>query len=422
MSKAFDPVAAKESLQQCHATTSGRKRVYGEYDERVFMQVERFTLSRTGEDEWAIGHSITDPKEKIMVRLSSVQERMLDVPRANEAKLRQSYEGENRRQNLAEKAHGKIKFIAFDGARLLGVSDDGTKQYRAHWPQSMVTSPQAEVCHGLGSIVLYQPKDGANSSKADAYVEFLRTATSVDGSNVRQAIEAAIELTDSNGRARDGHALMRVFYKNEEVATARIFAAREQGTVSDPLYGDDRTIMRAIDAQGSFQALRDGISSGIKAIDANNDLARAIIAGLLGDEVPPKSNLLEPEQAENFFHGAKSGSLAIEITGVERIRFGVDTSKTYLKDRENKKFADYLVKTNDSEGRTSLERGYGNTVVALQRYPDGQPYAVYASPQENLPRVSPLAHFDSKMPLTSILPPESRAAKLENSNEKEVRM
>ena len=58
-----------------------------------------------------------------------------------------------------------------------------------------------------------------------------------------------------------------------------------------------------------------------------------------------------------------------------------------------------------------LERGYGNTVVAFQRYPNGQPYAVYASPQENLPRVSPLAHFDSQMPLTSILPEEPKAAK-----------
>ena len=101
---------------------------------------------------------------------------------------------------------------------------------------------------------------------------------------------------------------------------------------------------------------------------------------------------------------------------MERIKFGVDSAKTYLKNlkdhngNDNRKFTDYLVKT-ESEGKTTTERGYGNTVVAFQRYPNGQPYAVYASPQENLPRVSPLAHFDSQMPLTSILPEEPKAAK-----------
>ena len=410
MSTSFDPAIAKDALKPANAQRERRA-----YDERVFMEVERFQLSRSGGDEWAVGRSITNPDERVMVRLSTVEERMTDLPLANEGRLRQSYEGENRRETMAEKAQSKVRLIAFDGARSLGETEDGIKQYRAHWPQTMAAKPDAEVVAGLGSIVLYQPKEGSGN-KADAYVEFLRTATVTDGSNVQQAMEAALEINDKDGNARDAHALMRVFYNGEEVATARVFPAREKAIVRDPVYGDEKPIMQPMDAASSFQALRDAKATGIQSMDANNDLARAIIAGLMGDDEPPKANVMEPHRIENFFHGAKGGDLDVEVVGVERIKFGVDSAKTYLKNlkdhngNDNRKFTDYLVKT-ESEGKTTTERGYGNTVVAFQRYPNGQPYAVYASPQENLPRVSPLAHFDSQMPLTSILPEEPKAAK-----------
>lgn len=410
MSTSFDPAIAKDALKPANAQRERRA-----YDERVFMEVERFQLSRSGGDEWAVGRSITNPDERVMVRLSTVEERMTDLPLANEGRLRQSYEGENRRETMAEKAQSKVRLIAFDGARSLGETEDGIKQYRAHWPQTMAAKPDAEIIAGLGSIVLYQPKEGSGN-KADAYVEFLRTATATDGANVQQAMEAALEINDKDGNARDAHALMRVFYNGEEVATARVFPAREKAIVRDPVYGDEKPIMQPMDAASSFQALRDAKATGIQSMDANNDLARAIIAGLMGDDEPPKANVMEPHRIENFFHGAKGGDLDVEVVGVERIKFGVDSAKTYLKNlkdhngNDNRKFTDYLVKT-ESEGKTTTERGYGNTVVAFQRYPNGQPYAVYASPQENLPRVSPLAHFDSQMPLTSILPEEPKAAK-----------
>lgn len=416
MSTTFDPAIAKDALRQQQAPARGRP----VFDERVFMEVERYQLSRTGGDEWAIGRSVANPEEKLMVRLSTVEERMSDLPQANEAKLRQSYEGENRRETLAEKAQGKIKLIAFDGARPLGVSEDGVKQYRSHWPQTMAAKPEAEVTAGVGSIVLYQPEEGSGS-KADAYVEFLRTATLVDGSNVQQAMESALAIKDDNDKARDAIAVMRVFYNGEEVATARVFPAREHAKVTDPMYGDEKTVPVPVDAATSFQALRDGKATGIQSMDANNDLARAVVAGLMGDDEPPKSNLMKSEQVENFFYGAKGGDLNVEIISVERIKFGMDSAKTYLKDRENKKFAGYLVES-ESDGKKSVERGYGNTVVAFQRYPNGQPYAVYASPQENVPQVSPLSHFDSQMPLTAILPEDPKAPKREKASDNEMSM
>lgn len=407
MSTAFNPEIAKDALKPQAAP---QRRVY---DERVFMAVESYLLSRDGGEQWAVGRSITDPEQRVKVRLSTVEERLSDLPQANEARLRQSYEtGEFRRETLVEKSTGKIKLIAFDGARPLGEDAEGVKVFRAHWPQTIAAKPDAEMTVGLGSIVLYQPQDGSNN-RADAYAEFLRTATLVDPSNVRQALESALSPVDDQERARDSHALMRVFYAGNEVATARVFPAREKTEVKDPVYQDTKEVMQPVDAERSFHALREGAKTGIQSMDANNDLVRAVVAGMLDDDEPPVVNVIQPEQAHNFFYGAKAGEFSVEVVAVERIRFGQDSAKTYLKDSGNPKFANYMVRTEVEGQRTTTERGYGNTVVAFQRYPNGAPYAVYASPQENLPRVSPLADFGANMPLTSILPEDPKAPKQE---------
>lgn len=415
MSTTFNPGDAQQAAKEMKAPSEKRT-----YDERVFLEVESFKLSRTGGPEWAIGHSIVNPSEKVMVRLSTVEERMTDLPKADEGKLRQSYEGENSRESLAQKAQNKVKLIAFDGARPLGVNEEGVKQYRAHWPQTMAAKPEAEVTSGLGSIVLYQPKEGS-SMRADAYVEFLRMATAVDASNAMQALESALAIQDDKGQARDPHALVRVFHQGAEVAAARVFPAREKTTIVDAMYGDEKEVMKPLEAAQSVQAFCEGRVTGIASMDANNDLARSVLAGVMGEEEPPRATSMNQDQVDNFFHGAKGGDLEVQIVAVERIRFGMDSAKTYLKQAENRRFADYQIKT-ECEGKTTSERGYGNTVVAFQRYPNGQPYAIYASPQENLPRVRPLAHFDQQMPLTNILPPDPQAPRKEKSSDNDLGM
>ena len=279
----FDP--AKTNIEPGTQAPKS-ERVKRQYDERVLMRVERYELTRDGSNDWAVGRSITNPDQLVKVRLSSVEERLSDNPeRFQEAKIRQQYEGEKRRETLLEKQKDKITLLAFDGARPLGVGDDGAKMYRAHWPQTMAAKPEAEVTHGLGSIVLYQPPEGAGG-KSEAYVEFLRAATIVDGSNVKESLVSALATVDENGHARDPHAVMRVFHNGQEVAEARVFPARVLEKRVDPTFGDEKEVPVPLSGEGTFEALLEGKATGYLSMDTYNDLARAVVAATIAAAAP----------------------------------------------------------------------------------------------------------------------------------------
>lgn len=413
MSTAFDPSKTQQQQPAQRQANSEAARVY---DERVMVSVDRYVREGADGPVWAVGHRLSRPDEKVAVRLSTVEERVSDNPdRYTADKIRKQYEGENRRHTLTEKNKDKIKLIAFDGVRALGPGEDGVARYRAHWPQTMATSPNAEVTIGLGTITLYTPPED-KPGKSTAHVEFLRTATLVDGHNVRAALEAALKPEDAEGRPRDAHAVMRIFHQGREVGTARIHPEREQASVPGD-FGDEITIMRAVEGGRSVDSLMGGRMSGIDNLDANNDLARAVVAGLEDADEPPVANLGDKDTPANFFHGAKSGELTVEIIGVERMNFGADTAKTYLKDRDRPQYAAFLVADKETGYR---QRGYAEVAVAFQRFEDGRPYAVYANSVENWPKMRVLEDFNDKMPLSKFLPEEeaavnARREKLEGS-------
>lgn len=404
MSTSFDP--SKTNLNPPRQ----RERARRVYDERLIVKVESNQRDPDG-TEWVVGSMVTNPDAHVRVRLSTVEERLSDNPeRFNENTLRNQYHGEKRRDTLAEKAKEQIQYLSFDGARPLEVGEGGVPQFRAHWAQTVATSPEAEVRHGLASINLYEPPEG-QPGKASAYVELLQSATLVDRANVREAVESLLHNADEEGRPRNAHAIMRVFYEGEEKATARLFPAKQQVMVKHPVYGDEKPVNKAVSGAESFEALMRGDTTGIQATDVNNDLARAVIAGLLdADEAPPR-NLADRGAVENFFNGAKDNAFHVELVGVERISFGVDSAKSYLKDRANPKFAGYVGR---SEGG-GTERRYAETVVATMRHKDGAPFAVFASPDKHLVNFAELGQFDDNNPLSAYLPEDAAAVRARNA-------
>ena len=412
--RTFDPSKANiESSAKAPKPESNKR----QYDERVMMKVERYELTRDGSNDWAVGHSIVNPDERVRVRLSTIEERVSDNPeKFDEAKIRQQYEGEKRRETLLEKQKDKITLIAFDGARPLGVGEDGAKLYRAHWPQTMAAKAEAEVTHGLGNIVLYQPPEGA-TGKSEAYVEFLRAATIVDASNVKEALVSALATVDDNGHARDPHAIMRVFHNGQEVAEARVFPARVLETRVDPTFGDEKEVPVPLNGERTFEALLEAKATGIDSLDTYNDLARTVVAGLMDADEPPKVNKMNPDIAANYLYGAKNGELTVEIIKAERMAFGKDSAKTYLKDSGNLKFRAYQIRTEKEGERAQWHRGYAETVVATHRHENGQPYVVYASPVENFPRAEMLSEFDDTYPLSRVLPEDEKAPRRDASSD-----
>ena len=362
--------------------------------ERIHLVVDSYETPQDA-PHYAVGHTLGNPDEQIRVRLNTVKERSEDKPKVDPAAIESQYKsGENHRESLADKAKGNIKLIAFDDARQIE-DVDGMKTYRAHWPKTMATSPESEVVQGMAHIRLKDAKPNGNDpGRAQAYVEMLKSSATVDSNNVVAALSDALEITDEKGRARDVSAMIRVYFEDRPlpVATARLYPATEQGTRFDQDLGENKNISVPQPAEKTLKSLMEAAPGKTDFSNQNLDVARAIVAGLSGmDE--PKFNSTDAntrEQARNLYYGAKDGHFTVEVVAIEKIDFGADSRKTYLKDKEKPHLAAYTIQEPAGDNNVRSYSGYADTTVAINRYPNGQPYAVYASPSDMYPKMTKL--------------------------------
>lgn len=381
----FDP----SKLNARPSNTSSR----GPRSERVFMQVESYETPDNGY-HFAVGHRIGNPEEKIRVRLNTVKERVADMPNLSEDAVKAQYvSGENTRDNIAAKSAADIKLIAFDDARRLG-ENDGVVEYRAHWPTTIATQPEAEVFAGKANIRLQDAFErGGVRTKAQAYVELIKGHAAATAENIDQLLQDALTLKDDQGRARDPMMIMRVRHNGSVVATPRLYPARKASTVFDQATGENREITRPLDPLQTVQSLMESDPGRSPMSNAQLDSVRAIVAGVRG-EAEPRFNSTDEAmhaKARSLYWGAKEGHLEVEIISAEKIDFGADSRKTYLKNKDRPQFARYAVKEPNGEQQVREVRGYTDTVVGILRHEDGEPYAIYASPKAMFPKAYKLA-------------------------------
>jgi len=384
MSSSFDPNKLDAKPASGNKSTRATS-------ERLHLVVDNYEMPDNG-FHFAVGHTLGNPDEQVRVRLNTVKERTEDRPKEDPAKIESQYKsGENHRETLADKAKGEIKLIAFDDARLIEAVD-GVKTYRAHWPKTMATSPESELVEGMAHIRLKDAKPDANGpGRAQAYVEMLKSSATVDTNTVVSALSDALEISDEKGRARDVSAMIRVYFEDRPVpiATARLYPTTEQDTRFDQASGEDKNISIPQPAEKTLKALMEATPGKTEFANQNLDVARAIVAGLSGmDE--PKFNSPDAEQARNLYYGAKEGHFQVEVISVEKIDFGADSRKTYLKDKEKPHLAAYTINEPAGEDKVRSFTGYAETTVAINRYPNGEPYAVYASPSDMYPKMTKL--------------------------------
>ncbi|HDL8219856.1 TPA: hypothetical protein PXQ72_004527, partial [Yersinia enterocolitica] len=357
---------------------------------RLIMVVENYETPESG-FHYAVGHKFDDVDAKVRVRLNTVDERCKDRPKTDQNKIREQYvSGENTRDTIADKKKSNIKFISFDDSLLL-TEKDGVSEYRAHWGKTMSTDPTAEIISGVGHIRLRQPENGSERS-AEAYIEFIKDAQPVVKKNIKQQLTSGLAIKDEQGRARDPFVIIRVGYQDKLVTTVRLFPATETKAIFDQNLGANKEIRTLVDSEKTIEHLLSGKplsnSPTTAYIDNQADTVRAVVAGLLGRKEPTFNDPSNKERNLNIYHGAKGGQLNFELISAEKIDFGIDSRKTYLNEKSRPHLAAYDIKSGEegNEKQQFVTSGYTETVLAIHRHPDGEPYAVFASPKEMWPK------------------------------------
>lgn len=376
---AFDPDALK--------TGTNSKKSPAPKSERLFLVVDSYETPADG-FHFAVGRRFDNPDEVVRVRLNTVEERIKDRPKLDPEKIRSQYfTGENTRDPLVKKKEANIKLLAFDDAILIK-NEGGVSEYRAHWGQTISTEPEAEIVSGMAHIRLREA--GENQRSAQAYVEMIKDAVVIDGTNARKVLTDAMAITDDKGRGRDPFAIVRINYNGTVYGTARIYPVTGTKSVFDQNLGSNKEVPFKLDGQTTVNRIMSGdiIGDANGYINQQADIVRAIVAGLEGADLPVLNDNAHVDRNKNMYAGAKVGQLVIEVLPCEKIEFGPDSRKTYLNDKFKVRryhLQGYDIPKAQDGQEVNLVSGYTKTVVGFQRHPDGTPYAVYASPTETFP-------------------------------------
>lgn len=350
--------------------------------ERVFLVVTNFETPSDGA-HFAVGHAVGKPSDTVRVRLNTVAERKLDNPKDSEDKIKgQYFSGENHRESIADKAKNNIRLISFDDARLVS-NKDGVKEYRAHWPKTMSTSPTAEVMQGLAHIRLREASEAnGRHQKAQAYVEIVRDAAVATGADIQSHLLQGLAIQDAEGRARDPFVILSASYDGKVVANARVYPAVTTAKVFDQNLGEHKDVTRKVDAETTLASLQSGEKGNNDFQNRQLDTARALIAGLIGAD-EPVFNSADNVAADirNLYYGVKEGAIKVEVMSLEKIDFGAKSRQTYLKDKDRPQLAAYTIREPAGAEQVKESSGFIPTVIAFERHADGEPYAVFASPE-----------------------------------------
>lgn len=373
----FDP---NKVGQRTARPTSNAPR--GPKAERVFLVVDKYETP-ADDFHYAVGHAVGNPDEKVRVRLNTVVERKQDNPKESEDKIKSQYlSGENHRESIADKAKNDIRLISFDDARLVS-NKDGVKEYRAHWPKTMSTSPAAEVMQGLAHVRLREATEiGGKHQKAQAYVEMVRAAAVVTGADVQAHLLQGLAIEDDQGRARDPFVILSAEYGGKVVANARVYPSTTTAKVFDQATGEHKEVSRKAAAETTLTALQSGEKGNNDFQNRQLDTARALIAGLTGAD-EPVFNSADNVVADirNLYYGVKEGAIKVHAVSLEKVDFGAKSRQTYLKDKDRPQLAAYTIKEGVGADQVRESSGFIPTVIAFERHADGEPFAVFASPE-----------------------------------------
>lgn len=363
--------------------------------ERLFVKVEEYLTPQDGY-HYAVGHRLDDPEQKVKVRLNTVNERLQDRPNENPDKVKQQYTSPDK-DNIGDKKKNGITLLSFDDARKVATAE-GVTEYRAHWATTISTDPKAEVMVGMAHIRLKDAvaaTDNRRAVGAQAYVELFKDRGIATADNIDAKLAKGLAINDEQARARDPLVILRVMHDGKQVAAPRIYPETEKTKVFDQTLGEHKEVSRPVDAAKTLaKVLGDG--PGRDDFQTRQfDTVRALVAGLKGQDEPKFASADKGavDAVRNLYYGAKQGHLVVEVVEAEKIDFGLKSRQTYLSNKARPHLAAYMHEEEAPNNYMKTTPQYTETVLAVDRYPNGEPFAVFASPLKAYPRMVALAEL-----------------------------
>jgi hypothetical protein len=216
--------------------------------------------------------------------------------------------------------------------------------------------------------------------------------------NIDEALTRSLSIKDEEGRARDPLVILRVMHDGRQVAAPRIYPDTAKGKVFDQTLGDYKEVSIKVDAAATIQKVMSGAPGRNEFETRQLDTARAVIAGIK-DLDEPNFVSADPNLRgvlRNLYYGAQQGALHVQVIAAEKIDFGAKSRQTYLTDKDRAHLAAYQIHEEQGD-QLKQWPAYTETVLAVLRYPDGEPYAVFASPEEMYPRMTKLANLPTQV-------------------------
>lgn len=369
---------------------------------RLFLQVTGYEIDDSGHN-YAIGTDLLNQiPGTLKIRLTTTEERNIDKPKENKAKIQQQYKlGATGRDTIKDKAQSKATVLAFDD--LICTSDDRT-HFRAHWPRTLSTvdKPAKIFVSPISHIELQQKTD---RSRAKAFVETITSNTNLQSIKNRRSLDKifinAFSPNDKDGNPQRPFAVMNLRFNNEPVFALlpRLYPTMTTKNIFDK---DNGEIKVAVPDSGevTMKSILSGerIGSNVRETFAL-DIFRATYAALTKqDNVKIFSEGKNNEYVKAIFNGVKSGKIEANLSTGISYNFGPASAKTYLADAEKKYLSVFNINKEvgddvDQKHHRSVN-GYAPVVLALQQFDDGSHYVVNALSNEPYPKTTPLNETD----------------------------
>lgn len=369
---------------------------------RLFIVVKRYEIDDEGHN-FVVG---TDLLEKIpgeiKVRLNTVDERAIDKPKENRAKIGQQYgNGITSRDTLADKAKSKASVLVFD--ELVAINDN--KSYRAHWltTLSSVDKPAHIMISPIAHIELKQETE---KSTAKAFIESIQNNIKLNNlpsiNDLDKAFISALNPSNKNNCPQRPFAILNLRYNNAPIFALlpRIYPSMRSKTIVDPVTFYEKKV--TIPASGE-ETMKDILSGRRKGNNGREifalDLLRASYAALANKGICKIFSEGENKKyVERVYKGIQNGKIEISLGSGLSINFGPASAKKYLADSEKKYLSLYNLKreVGDSEDNKFVRNvnGYASIVLALHQFNDGTYYVVNAISEDPYPKTKALNEID----------------------------